>query len=71
MSSEWYLDVFHFQKVFKQTIINQKHDYHGGQFLFKYVSDQSTCPILLQVLRGSVVEILGLGVRAKYHNTRR
>ena len=45
MSSEWYLDIFNFtyfdvndglcdQKVFKKTIINQKHDYHG-QFLFE------------------------------------
>ena len=45
MSSEWYLDIFIFtyfdvndglfdQKVFKKTIINQKHDYHG-QFLFE------------------------------------
>ena len=43
MSSEWYLDIFIFtyfdvydglfdQNVFKKTIINQKHDYHG-QFL--------------------------------------
>ena len=45
MSSEWYLDIFIFtyfdvydglfdQNVFKKTIINQKHDYHG-QFLFE------------------------------------
>ena len=45
MSSEWYLDIFIFtyfdvydglfdQKVFKKTIINQKHDFHG-QFLFE------------------------------------
>ena len=43
MSSEWYLDIFNStyfdvfmnfvdQKVFKKTIINQKHDFHG-QFL--------------------------------------
>ena len=40
MSSEWYLDIFNStyfdvfmnfvdQKVFKKTIINQKHDFHG------------------------------------------
>lgn len=60
MSSEWYLDIFNStyfdvfmnfvdQKVFKKTIINQKHDFHG-QFLVViriwsicYVVERSRC----------------------------
>ena len=60
MSSEWYLDIFNStyfdvfmnfvdQKVFKKTIINQKHDFHG-QFLLvmriwsiRYVVERSRC----------------------------
>ena len=60
MSSEWYLDIFNStyfdvfmnfvdQKVFKKTIINQKHDFHG-QYLVViriwsicYVVERSRC----------------------------
>ena len=51
MNSEWYLDIlnstyfdvfmnFVDQKVFKKTIINQKHDFHGQLLVQQYVSDQ-------------------------------
>ena len=60
MSSEWYLDIFNStyfdvfmnfvdQKVFKKTIINQKHDFHGQYFVVIriwskcYVVERSRC----------------------------
>ena len=74
MNSEWYLDIFNStyfdvfmnfvdQKVFKKAIINQKHDF----------SRTSSCSntYLINMLRGIEVEMLGLGVPAKYHNHRR
>ena len=74
MSSEWYLDIFNStyfdvstnfvdQKVFKKTIIVQKHDFHG-QFLL-------VITYLINMLQGREVEMLGPGVSAKYHNHRR
>ena len=60
MSSEWYLDIFNStyfdvfmnfvdQKVFKKTIINQKHDFHWQYLVviriwsIRYVVERSRC----------------------------